>query len=55
MKLDVTEADMDWFDLRVLLDVSDTTLTRRKSNCCSTPKALTCGWTAKAGVVSNSI
>ena len=27
VKLDVTEADIDWFDLRVVLDVSDTTLT----------------------------
>lgn len=27
LKLDVTEADIDWFDLRVVLDVSDTTLT----------------------------
>lgn len=26
VKLDVTEADIDWFDLRVVLDVSDTTL-----------------------------
>jgi hypothetical protein len=28
VKLDVTEADIDWFDLRVVLDVSDTTLTQ---------------------------
>jgi hypothetical protein len=27
VKLDVTEGDIDWFDLRVVLDVSDTTLT----------------------------
>ena len=27
VKLDVTEADIDWFNLRVVLDVSDTTLT----------------------------
>ena len=27
VKLDVTETDIDWFDLRVVLDVSDTTLT----------------------------
>ena len=28
VKLDVTETDIDWFDLRVVLDVSDTTLTQ---------------------------
>ena len=28
VKLDVTEAEIDWFDLRVVLDVSDTTLTK---------------------------
>ena len=27
VKLDVTEAEIDWFDLRVVLDVADTTLT----------------------------
>lgn len=27
VRLDVTEAEIDWFDLRVVLDVSDTTLT----------------------------
>jgi hypothetical protein len=27
VKLDVTETEIDWFDLRVVLDVSDTTLT----------------------------
>lgn len=27
LKLDVTEKDIDWFDLRVVLDVADTTLT----------------------------
>ena len=27
VKLDVTEAEIDWFDLRVVLNVSDTTLT----------------------------
>jgi hypothetical protein len=27
VKLDVTEAEIDWFDLRVILNVSDTTLT----------------------------
>jgi len=27
VKLDVSEAEIDWFDLRVVLDVSDTTLT----------------------------
>jgi hypothetical protein len=30
VKLDVTEADIDWFDLRVVLDVSDTTLTQQE-------------------------
>ncbi len=28
VKLDIAEADIDWFDLRVVLDVSDTTLTQ---------------------------
>ena len=28
VKLDVTETDMDWFDLRIVIDVSDTTLTK---------------------------
>jgi hypothetical protein len=28
VKLDVTESDIDWFDLRVVLDVADTTLTQ---------------------------
>src|SRR4029077_8727602 len=27
VKLDVSEAEIDWFDLRVVLDVADTTLT----------------------------
>jgi hypothetical protein len=30
VKLDVTEAEIDWFDLRVVLDVSDTTLTQEE-------------------------
>ena len=30
VRLDVTEAEMDWFDLRVVLDVSDTTLTKEE-------------------------
>ncbi|MCX6926528.1 MAG: DEAD/DEAH box helicase [Verrucomicrobia bacterium] len=30
VKLDVTEGDIDWFDLRVVLDVSDTTLTQEE-------------------------
>ena len=30
VKLAVTEADIDWFDLRVVLDVSDTTLTQEE-------------------------
>jgi hypothetical protein len=30
VKLDVTEAEIDWFDLRVVLDVSDTTLTKEE-------------------------
>jgi hypothetical protein len=30
VKLDVTEAEIDWFDLRVVLDVSDTTLSAQE-------------------------
>jgi hypothetical protein len=30
VKLDVTEANIDWFDLRVVLDVSDATLTQEE-------------------------
>ncbi|HVM47186.1 MAG TPA: DEAD/DEAH box helicase, partial [Candidatus Acidoferrum sp.] len=30
VKLDVVEAEIDWFDLRVVLDVSDTTLTQEE-------------------------
>ncbi|MBN2505993.1 MAG: DEAD/DEAH box helicase [Verrucomicrobia bacterium] len=30
VRLDVTEADIDWFDLKVVLDVADTTLTREE-------------------------
>jgi len=30
VKLDVTEADIDWFDLRVVLNVTDTTLTQQE-------------------------
>ncbi len=32
VKLDVTETEIDWFDLRVVLDVSDTTLTQAEIN-----------------------
>ena len=41
--LDATEAEIDWFDLRVVLHV------RRKSNCSSTPEAAMSGSRAKAG------
>ncbi|MEO6036496.1 MAG: DEAD/DEAH box helicase, partial [Verrucomicrobiota bacterium] len=30
VRLDVTETEMDWFDLRVVLDVADTTLTQEE-------------------------
>ena len=30
VRLDVTEAEIDWFDLRVVLDVNDTTLTQEE-------------------------
>ena len=30
VKLDVTETEIDWFDLRVVLNVSDTTLTQQE-------------------------
>jgi hypothetical protein len=30
VKMDVTEADIDWFDLRIVLNVSDTTLTQEE-------------------------
>ncbi len=30
VKLDITEADIDWFDLRVVLNVSDTTLSQEE-------------------------
>ena len=30
VRLDVTETDIDWFDLRVVLDVNDTTLTQEE-------------------------
>jgi SNF2 family DNA or RNA helicase len=30
LKLDVTEAEIDWFDLRVVLNVADTTLTKQE-------------------------
>ncbi|HVV02026.1 MAG TPA: hypothetical protein VHH88_11730, partial [Verrucomicrobiae bacterium] len=30
VKLDVTEAEIDWFDLKVVLDVTDTTLTKEE-------------------------
>ncbi|EEF62262.1 DEAD/DEAH box helicase [Pedosphaera parvula] len=32
VRLDVAEAEMDWFDLRVVLDVTDTTLTQEELN-----------------------
>ena len=30
VRLDVTESEIDWFDLRVVLDVNDTTLTQEE-------------------------
>src|SRR4029079_12431912 len=30
VKLDVTEAEIDWFDLRVILDVTDTSLSKEE-------------------------
>ena len=47
--LDVQEAGIDWFDLKVVLNVSDTRSRRRKSSCCSTRAAVTCAWARKAG------
>ena len=39
VSLDVQEAGIDWFDLKVVLNVADTCSRRRKPNCSSTPAA----------------
>lgn len=49
IRFEVVNQEIDWFDLRVVIDVEGVTLTKEQIRSSSPPAAVTCAWTTAAG------